>query len=114
MIEPEGTKVVVEPERLDERPAGKIIIPEQVRDRQQMGGTIGKVYAIGPAAAHEFSDDEDDPHRLLKVGDRVVFPSYGGIPLKTTENPPRFFRILAHDDIIARVGEEIEEGKEMR
>ena len=74
-IKPLGDRVVVEPIEQEEITAGGIVLPETAKEKPQQG----TVTAVGPGAR-----DEDGKRIALdvKVGDKVLFPKYGGTELK--------------------------------
>lgn len=96
MYKPEGVKVLVKPERVEEKTKGGIFLPQQSRDSEQTRVTRGEIVAMGPDAAVRFADD-----RSAQVGDMVVFSKYGGFSLDDDE-----YRILNDEDIIALIEKE--------
>ena len=73
-IEPTEYKVLVKPDKVEEKTKGGIIIPETERDRVQLAATTGILVAASPMA---FKFDEWPPDaRKPQPGDRVAFPRY--------------------------------------
>ena len=95
-IEPEGVKVLIEPQIVKEQTSGGIFLPQTARDQEQYAVIKGKVLAIGPAASVEFDSGE------LKVGDEVIFAKYGGMVVRD-EDAGTDFRVVNDEDIIAKV-----------
>ncbi|MCP4569116.1 MAG: co-chaperone GroES [FCB group bacterium] len=120
MIEPEGTKVVVRADIEESISKGGIIIPEPIRDRHSQAGQTGVVEKIGPAVICEFhevtedSTEEEKAKAGLNVGDRILYPRYGGIALVRAGERNVKYRLLAHDDVLARISDDIEVPGESR
>jgi chaperonin GroES len=94
MIVPKGWRVLVAPDRKEEKTAGGIIITAQTREQEEMGGVYGTVVAVGPLAWKQHGDGT----AWAKIGDRVMFSKYGGI---MTEDPDTKepYRLLNDEDI---------------
>lgn len=98
MLEPEGYKVIVKPEKIEKKTKGGIILPDQTRDMEQRGGIRGEIIAIGPNAEVKFNVDGEP--RWAEVGDKVIFARYGGFIIEDNDEE---FRILNDSDIIALI-----------
>lgn len=94
MIEPEGVKILVEPEKLEEKTEGGIYLAPQGLEREQMAVTKGKVLKIGPDAEVTFFDGP------LKVNDTIIFAKYGGMVVKDNGDE---YRVINDEDVIAKV-----------
>ena len=70
-VVPLGDRVVVEPEKFEERTAGGIIIPDTARQEKPEKGTV---VAVGEG---KMNDDGRVLPMRLKVGDKVMFSKYG-------------------------------------
>ncbi|MHC4413063.1 MAG: co-chaperone GroES [Planctomycetota bacterium] len=99
MIQPEGFKVIVKPEILEEKTEGGLYIPETVRETHERAGIRGEIVALGPKADINFSVSEDEA-RPAKVGDKVMFAKYGGFYI---EYAMQEYRILNDEDIVALI-----------
>ena len=98
MLQPEGTKVVIKPDTVEQMTEGRIYIPEMVREKEQVAVTKGEIVAIGPLADIEFGDG------TAEVGDRVIYARYGGAMIKWDNIE---YRVLHDKDVICRIdGEE--------
>jgi chaperonin GroES len=91
-LRPLGDRVVIEPTEQDEKTASGIILPETAKEKPQQG----KVLAVGPGRA----DDEGKRVPLdVKVGDKVLFPKYGGTEVKLGGD--RKVMIMKESEILA-------------
>ena len=75
-ITPSEFKVLVKPDKVEEKTKGGIIIPETERDTQQHAATQGVLIAASPLA-FTFADWPKDA-KTPQVGDSVIFPRYVG------------------------------------
>lgn len=89
-IMPMGNRVVVEREEAKATKGG-ILLPESAQKKPREG----KVIAVGPGKA----DSNGKLQRMdVKVGDRVLFSSYGGTEYKMDDTE---FMILSEEDVLA-------------
>ena len=111
MILPEGTKVLVKPDRAEEITKGGIHIPENVREQQQHAITRGTLVALGPEAEVCFCENYDRTgisKRSGKPGDRIMFVKYAGAFFRF--GPEREeYRILQDKDVVCYIDEIDEE-----
>ena len=91
-VMPLGDRVVVEPEKFEERTAGGIIIPDTARQEKPEKGTV---VAVGEG---KMNDDGRVLPMRLKVGDKVMFSKYGFDEIKI--DGIEYF-IIAETNIIA-------------
>lgn len=98
MLEPAGHRVLVEPDKVDERTAGGLYVPQQVQSNERMAQIFGTVVAVGKNAFKAF----DDGHSWCEVGDRVAFAKYGGFVIEDPEDK-KLYRLLNDEDICAVV-----------
>ena len=73
MIKPAGHRVLVMPDKVDEK-AGSLFLPAEVRQRMGDAQILGTVVSLGQTAFKAFDDGE----AWCKEGDRVAFAKYGG------------------------------------
>ena len=78
-------RVLVEPNKAEEKTASGIIIPDSVQEKPQKGTVI----AIG--------EGKKDEPMTLKVGDVVIYTKYGGTEI-TIEGTD--YLIMREDDIL--------------
>jgi chaperonin GroES len=88
-IKPVGNGVIVDLEKASEK-VGRILVPEAAQQQTQQG----VVLAIGPGA---LVDGERVP-MSVKVGDRVLLPSFGGTVVKLDNKEYKF---VDDDSILA-------------
>lgn len=91
-LRPLGARVLVKPEKVDEKSKGGVYIPDTAsKERPQ----VGLVLAVGPGKT------DDNGKRIamdVKVNDKIIFSKYAGTEIKIgTED----HLILAETDILA-------------
>jgi chaperonin GroES len=93
-IRPLGDRVLVQRVEAEEKTAGGILLPESAKEKPKEGKIIaigtGKILESGERA--EFS---------VKVGDRVLFTSYGGTDVKYDGDD---YLIMHESDILGVIG----------
>ena len=94
MIVPAGYRVLIKPDKIEEKTAGGIIIPESSREREQFKQMVSTVVSIG-----EFAFEDYKGH-WYKVGDRVVTKEYPGVIVKDPENGEEY-RLINDADVLA-------------
>lgn len=77
-IEPTGGHILVLPDPVEEVTKGGIVIPETLREKEQLAATSGTLIAVGKSAW----TDLDDGHAWAKVGDHVSYGRYAGVTIK--------------------------------
>ena len=96
-------KVIVKPDRIEEKTAGGIIIAPMTKDREQFAVQTGTIQAVSP---HAFSYAEwPEGARKPQVGDRVVFGKYKGSSFGKDDEE---VRILSDKEIDAIIDEAAE------
>lgn len=97
-----GYRILIIPEEIKEKTKGGIIIPDESKERLELGVTKGKVIGKGEKS---FLDEDGKPlKRQPKIGDIVVFAKYSGLPVECDDV---MYRIMNDADVLA-----IEEKKE--
>ncbi len=95
-IQPVDERVLVKPIEEEERKVGSIYIPDTAsKDRPQ----IGEVIAVGDDVVHT-NETRKKLSELVKVGDRIIYPKYGGTEIKLDEDE---YLIISRSDILAVV-----------
>lgn len=90
-LQPLGDRVVVEREESEEKTQGGIILPDTAKNK----ATRGVVVSIGDG---KLLDDGTRAKFQVKVGDRILFTSYGGEEFKVGDQE----LLLMHEsDILA-------------
>jgi len=85
-IKPLGDRVLVEPQKAEEKTASGIIIPDTAKEKSQRG----KVIAVGSGTADEKME--------VKVGDLVLFGKYSGTEITVDDQD---YLIMRQSDILA-------------
>ena len=98
---PEGSKVLIRPDQIEEKTPGGIIMPQNSQESEQTRVQEGEVVAIGPDAVCRFAV-EDDPPLDMQAGDRVKFSRYGGISIPEGDKKDAY-RVVNDEDIYALV-----------
>jgi chaperonin GroES len=89
-IKPMGNRIVVQREEAKLKKGG-IFLPESAQKKPREG----KVIAVGPGKV----DEKGKLQKMdVKVGDRVLFSSYGGTDYKVDEME---YLILSEEDVLA-------------
>lgn len=93
-LQPIGDRIVVDRDATDEVTIGGIYLPENAKDKPQRGTVIsvgdGKLLASGKRSTPQ-----------VKVGDRVIFTSYGPDEIKIGTDE---FLLMREDDVLAVIG----------
>ena len=106
MLYPEGAKVIVKPDSVEEVTKGGIILPETVKSDKQVAVTRGKIIAIGPLADITFCESNDGVEkRKAKIGDKIIYARYGGaiITEKKDDGTRKELRILNDEDVVCLI-----------
>lgn len=96
-LKPEGCKILVVPDKVEEKTKGGIYLPVQSRESEQNRMLKGTIKAIGPTAVIQFGKD-----RHAKVGDRIIFARYGGFVVRNDEGE-ELYRVLNDEDVICLI-----------
>jgi len=94
-IRPLGDRLVVEPQELESKTAGGILIPDTADKDKPMQGTV---LAIGQG---RYVDGKMLPLQV-KVGDKVLFGKYAGTNIKFSEKE---FLVMREEDVMGVVEE---------
>ena len=90
-LQPLGDRIVVERDATEDLTTGGIYLPENAKDKPQRGTVVsignGKLIADGSRSELQ-----------VKVGDRVLFTSYGPDEIKFGEDE---FLLMREDDVLA-------------
>lgn len=98
MIVPQGHRVLVAPDKKEEKTQGGIILTKSIQQQEELAGIFGTIVAIGPNAWKAF----DDGQPWAEVGDRVVYSKYGGLVLEDPDTK-EMYRLLNDDDIYCTI-----------
>ena len=90
-LEPLGDRVVIRRESSEERTAGGIVLPDTAKEKPSRG----TVEAVGNG---KLLDDGTRSKSQVKIGDRVLFTSWGGETFKVGDEE---LLLMREDDILA-------------
>ena len=94
-VSPTEFKVLVRPDKGEEKTKGGILLPQEQREREQAASTAGEIIAISPLA-FTYADwpvTTSPP----KVGDRVAFARYAGMTVKGNDGEE--YRLINDKDV---------------
>ncbi len=94
-LKPLGDRVVIQPQKAEEKTAGGIIIPDSANKEKPV---IGTVMAVGPGKR---ADDGKHIPLDVKVNDRVFYSKYAGTELKIDGET---YLIVSETEILAVQG----------
>ena len=97
MIVPLLHTILIQPDSVETKTEGGIILPELVTDKERKAVEYGTVVTVGPRA---FIDYGSDP-TILKGGDRVSFARYSGKVIKDSDGTE--FVLVNDIDILAKI-----------
>ena len=93
MIKPLYDRVVLSPEKAQEKTNSGIMLPEMAQERSQ----IGIVVAVGDGG----SLDGNEHKMQLREGDRVLYAKYGGTEIKVDNKD---YVVVRQTDVLAIIG----------
>lgn len=104
---PEGSRLLVLADVIEEKTAGGIILAQQSRDSEQMRVTKGEVLRIGPTCDLLFSEKgyNGKQDRPAKEGDRIIFAKYGGMKVIDDEFKDFDIRLIYDADVVAVIND---------
>jgi len=100
-IQPLEYKVLIEVATVADVTAGGIILPDSVRDKQQVAREVGTLVAVSGMAF----EDPDWPVKPV-VGDKVIYNRYAGSVLR---HQGKEYRLMQDKDLGAIVTKEFSE-----
>lgn len=92
-IHPQGHRVLIAPELVEEKTATGIVIPIQATEKEQLAQVMGLVIEVGPEAYAEH------PAPWCKIGDRVIFGKYSGLTFKGKDGIT--YRVINDREVVA-------------
>lgn len=96
-IIPTEFKVLILPEKVEERTKGGIFIPDEKLERDQYAAMKGTLVAVSPLAFTYENWPEGE--RKPQVGDRVIFAKYAGATVKGADDVE--YRLVNDKDVAA-------------
>jgi len=91
MIQPLGSRILVEPSEAEEKSVGGIILPEAAQEKPREG----KVIALGPG---RLLDTGERQPMSVEEGDIVIYTSYGGTEIKYDDKE---YLLVDEDSVLA-------------
>ena len=85
--------VLIKPVQAETKSAGGIYIPENIKEKPQ----VGEVVAVGPGIGHPKGEVEK---MVVKVGDKVLYTKWGGNEVKVGNEE---WKLVKQSDILAVV-----------
>jgi len=92
-VKPLGEKILVKRLEAEEKTAGGIVLPDSAKEKPKEG----KVIALGDG---KLLDDGSRADFQVKVGDVVLFTSYGGTEVTVDGEE---YLLMSEDDVLAIV-----------
>ncbi|MDI6860815.1 MAG: co-chaperone GroES [Caldisericia bacterium] len=90
-LRPIGDKIIVEPEKEEEKTKSGIVLPDTAKEKPQKG----KVIAVGPG---KILDNGQRSPMEVKEGDIVIYSKYAGTEVKIDDKE---YLILSDRDVLA-------------
>ncbi|HOK18505.1 MAG TPA: co-chaperone GroES [Caldisericia bacterium] len=90
-LKPIGDKIIVEPEKEEEKTKSGIVLPDTAKEKPQRG----KVIAVGPG---KILDNGQRSPMEIKEGDIVIYSKYAGTEIKIDDKE---YLILSDRDILS-------------
>src|SRR3990167_9770724 len=94
-VSPTEFKVLVRPDKIEEKTKGGILLPQDVKERDQAASTAGEIIAISPLAFTYA--DWPVTSKSPKIGDRVLFGRYSGMTVKGEDGEE--YRLINDKDV---------------
>lgn len=92
--EPKGWKILIAMPKVEEKTAGGILRPDQLKSLEEVASILGYVVKVGDLAYGDASKFTTGP--WCKEGDWVVFRSYAGTRFKVKDQE---FRLINDDTV---------------
>jgi len=99
-IKPTRCVALIRPDKVEDKSAGGIYLPDSARDRMQIAADRGELVDFGEG----FFSGLDGP--VPKIGNKVMFDKYAGSLIKIEEDGIRVDYRLVNDDKIIAILEE--------
>lgn len=99
---PVGDRIVIKILPAPELTKGSIILVSDTMNKENLAREEGKVLSMG---ASIFGEAYDDFRKVVKVGDTIAFPRYGGKHLGKDEDGNEI-RVIRDVDILCVIEEE--------
>lgn len=90
-----GYRVILLMDKVEEKTAGGVYIPDQAREKEEYAQDTGTIVALGKQAFVDL-DESEKP----KIGDRCDIKRYDGVFIKSSEATDDDYRIVNDDQIL--------------
>lgn len=94
-LQPVEYKILIEPEEVEQKSAGGIVLAVATTEKEKMAQVRGKLIAVGGNAFEDWSDPKP------KIGDSVYFAKYAGYVIKGID--AKEYRLANDKDVSAVV-----------
>lgn len=94
-IIPTGGHLLVLPDKVEEKTAGGIYLPQDTQEKEQQAATVGVLVAAGPGAWK----DLDDGTPWAELGNRISYARYAGINM--TGQDDESYVLINDNDVLA-------------
>jgi chaperonin GroES len=94
-LSPVEYKILIEPEEVEQKSAGGIVLATVTTEKEKMAQVRGKLIAVGGNAFEDWKEP------IPKVGDKVYYAKYAGIAVKGKDGQD--FRLANDKDLTAVV-----------
>lgn len=92
-MQPVEYKILIEPEEVEQKSAGGIVLAQATTDKEKMAQVKGKLIAVGGNAFEDWQEPKP------KIGDSVWFAKYAGYTVKGID--AKEYRLANDKDISA-------------
>ena len=96
-IKPQSFRILVMPLVVDEKTAGGLILPQDVKQKDEWAQTRGTIVEMGPEAFDDYNG------AAPVVGDLVFFNRYAGANTRVDGNDGEEYWIIKDADILATI-----------
>ena len=100
-FDPVEYNVIIAPEVMAAKTVGGIIMPDRVKDTEDLAQVRGLLVAVSPLAFNFDVWPQEEAHRRPKAGDQVIYGKYAGILV--TGDDGREYRLCKDKDVAAVV-----------
>jgi len=90
-------KILIEPEEVEQKSAGGIVLAIATTEKEKMAQVRGKLIAVGGNAFEDWKEP------IPKVGDKILYAKYAGLVVKAPDG--RELRVANDKDVTAIVSE---------
>jgi chaperonin GroES len=100
-IKPVEYKVLIKPDKVEDKSEGGLYIPETVREREEFSVDRGEIIDFGEGFFEKL------PGPVPQIGDKVIFNRYAGslITIKNDDGSRENYRLCNDKDICAIIEE---------